>query len=145
MSLLSAVQGIKPGVEFLSAFLQAECGVVGDVVAAAHEGVDRAQGFALAAGQNEERVVEVLGGGTRDAAAHGIRHDELARSGCPRGDGLLSAGAHILLTQRPLRSSILPLPFVALELLPNNLPTAARAIRASLRDFEMAGRFPKTA
>ena len=71
----------------LAALVQAELRVVGDVVAAAHEGVDGAQGFALAARQNEEGVVEILGGRARDALADGIRHDELRRSGGPGDDG----------------------------------------------------------
>ncbi len=62
---------------------RAQRGVVGDVVAAAHEGVDGAEGFALAARQNEEGVVEILGRRARDAFADGVRHDELRRSGRP--------------------------------------------------------------
>ena len=88
MSRLGAVQRIEPEVQLLAAFLQAERGVVGDVVAASHEGIDGAESLALAARQDEERVVEILRRRAGDAAAHGVRHHERARSGRPGGDGL---------------------------------------------------------
>ncbi len=151
LALLGAVKGVKPGVEFLAALGQAQSGVVGDVVAAAHEGVDSAQGFALAAGQNEESVVEILGRGASDAATDRIGHDQLGRSGGPGNGDLLGAGAHIFLTPLGLCASWQALdapPTAAPRAAPTGekiLLRAARATRASLRGFEMAGRFPRTA
>ena len=68
-ALLGAVQRIEPGVELVAAFLEAEGGVVGDIVAAAHEGIDGAESLPLALGQNEKRVVEIFCVGAGDAAA----------------------------------------------------------------------------
>src|SRR5579864_5879233 len=128
MALLGGVQRVEPGVEFLAAFGKAQRRIVSDVVATAHEGVDGAQGLALASRQNQKSVVEILGGSSRDAAADRIRHDELRLRWSPRNGNLLRAGAQLF-----------P------PLLPRSLPRAARATSASLRGFEIAGRFPRTA
>ena len=125
---LCAMKSVEPDVEFLTALGKAERSVVGDIVALPHEGVDGAEGFALAARQNEEGIVKILGGRARDAAADRVRHDELAWSGRPGDGNLLGAGAHF-----------------ALLFVPSNFPMAARATNASLRGLEMAGRFPRTA
>ena len=94
LALLGAVQGIEPGVEFEAAFFEAESGVVGNVVAAPHEGIDGAQRLPLALRQHQKCVVEILGVGAGDAAAHGVRHGELRRSGSPRNEYLLRSCAH---------------------------------------------------
>ena len=103
---------------------KAEAGVVGDVIAAAHEGVDGAESLALALGQHEKCVIEILGVGARDAAAHRIGHGELRRSGTPRDQHGLGSGTHNV---------------------PSNFPSAARATSASLRGLEITGRRPSTA
>src|SRR5207245_2323099 len=129
LTLLSAMKSIEPSIKFLTAFRQCQGVVVCDIVAAAHEGIDRAQGFALAARQDEKCVVEILRRGAGDALAHGIRHDELGGSRSPGKGNLLRAGAH----RCPPR------------LLPKTFAMAACATRASLRALEMAGRSPSTA
>src|SRR5258708_10471290 len=121
LTLLHAVQCGEPGVELEAAFIEDEGGVVGDIVAAAHEGVDGAQGFALALGQDQKGVVEIFGVGAGDTAAYRIRHLELRRGGSPRDQDLLCSCAH------------------------SNFPRAARATSASLRGLEITGRRPSTA
>src|SRR5271154_5494795 len=89
LALLGAMQRVEPGFEFLTALGETQRGIVGKIVTLAHEGVNGAQGLALASRKHEEGVVEILGGGAGDAAAHGIRHDQLRRSWAPRDGGLL--------------------------------------------------------
>src|ERR1700684_809599 len=123
------MQGVEPGIEFVAAFFETEAGVVGNVIAAAHKGVDRAQRLPLALGKNQECVIEILGVAASDAAAHRLRHAELRRSWTPRNHHLLRSRAH----------TNFPTDF------PISFPNAARATRASLRGFEITGRQPSTA
>src|ERR1700686_3908026 len=60
LALLHAVKHIQPSKEFLPAVGQGQRWIVSDVVAAAHEGVHSAQGFAFAAREDEEGVIKVL-------------------------------------------------------------------------------------
>ena len=132
LALLGAVKSVKPDVKFLTAVGQTQRGIVSDVIAGAHEGVDGAQRFALAARQGEKRIVEVLGRRAGDAPAYRIGHDELGRSGGPGTGNLLRARAHGF---PPSFRPTVPMSFLV----------AARATSESLRGFEMDGRFPRTA
>ncbi len=129
IALLCAVERIEPGVKLLTAFRQTQTGVIGDVVAAAHEGVNGAKRLALSSRQNEERVVEILRRRSRDAAAYRIRHRQLRGCRSPGNRGLLGSGAHGL--GRPD--------------LPRSFASAARATSASFRGREMEGLRPRTA
>jgi len=60
LALLGAVQGIEPGIELLAALFEDEAGIVGNVIATAHEGVDGAESLALALGKNKKCVVEIF-------------------------------------------------------------------------------------
>ncbi len=129
MTGFGAVKGIQPRLQPLPSFIRRLFEVVGNVVAAAHEGVHRAQRLALGVGQDEESVVEILGRRAGDAAAYGICDRDLRRGRRKwRGHGL-HGGAHIRLPRLP----------------PSSFPNAARATSASLRVFEIAGRRPSTA
>src|SRR4029077_20176612 len=128
IALLGVVECVKPRFELLTAFGRAQLGVIGNVIAAPHEGVDGAEGVALAAGQDQKRVIEILCRHAGNTLAHGIRHDELRRSRRPWHGDRLRTGAH----REPPES-------------PNILAKAAWATRASLRDLEIAGRLPSTA
>src|SRR5215469_4015779 len=129
MSLLCPVQVCQPGFEFLPPFGDADRAVIGDVITAAHESVNRTQRIPLPLGQYEKSVIEILGRGPRDAFADRIGHKELRRGRSPRERDLLRARAH---ERTP-------------EERPNSLAEAARATRRSFRLFEIAGRFPRTA
>ena len=116
-----AMDFVQPVRQLVVTIIGAERVVVGDVVAAPHEGVHRAQGIALAPRKHHKPVVEILGGGAGDAPADGVRHIEL-RSGRRKLHGRIShGGAH------------------------RSFPSAARATSASFRVFEIAGRRPSTA
>ena len=145
LALLGTVQSVEPGVKFLAPFGKAQRGIVANVVASPHEGVNSAQRLALAAGKNEKGIIKILGGSARYAFAHRIRHHELRRSRRPGNRDLLCPGAH-----RPL-SSLGWSCFRPASLAPSTAPAeknffiAARATSASFRGFEIAGRFPRTA
>src|SRR5579872_3152878 len=95
MALLGAVKRIQPVVEFAAAFLRGEAGIIGDVIATAHESVDRAQGLAFAVRENMEGVVEIFGAGASDPTADGVGHGELSGSRRPGGDESgLGSSAH---------------------------------------------------
>ena len=132
LALLGAVKSVNPDVKFLTAVGQAQRGIVSNVIAGAHEGVDGAQRFALAARQGEKRIIEVLGRRAGNALAYRIRHDELGWSRGPGTGNLLRARAHGF---PPSFCSTVPRSFLL----------AARATSESLRGLEMDGRFPRTA
>src|SRR5580700_26616 len=120
---------VQPCSQLVVAIDVAERGVVGDVIAVPHEGVDGAQRIAFAPRQHHESIVKILGGRAGDAPANGIRHFKLGSGGRKLDGGISHGGGHLCFS-RGLGSS-----FAA----------AARATRVSLRDFEIAGRRPSTA
>src|SRR6478672_1322848 len=129
LALLGAVEIVEPRIQLLPPFGQAKRRLVRDVIATPHERVHRTQSLALAAGQDEERVIKVLGRSPRNAFADGICHDELRRCRRPWHRNLLRAHAH---RDAPRDT-------------PKHFAMAARVTKPSLRDFEIAGRFPSTA
>ena len=70
-------QCFDPLRQLLPALLQGKSRVVGDIVRATHKGVNRADGVAFMAGQNQEAVVEILGGGACDMATNAVRCPQL--------------------------------------------------------------------
>jgi hypothetical protein len=52
LTLLSAMKSVKPSVELLAALWRAEPGIIGNIVATSHEGVNGAQSFSLTARQD---------------------------------------------------------------------------------------------
>src|SRR6266568_5469150 len=114
------MQALKPVLQPLSTIAKRHSLVIGDIVAAPHEGIDGTQGLPLGFWKNEKSVVEILGGATGDATANGIRDRQLRSVRGERCGRVLHSGAH------------------------NHFPSAARARRASLRGFEMKGRRPST-
>src|SRR5215831_14435680 len=93
---LGSVEGVHPRVELLTAVPRRERWIVGDVVAATHEGVYRAERLALDLGKDQKSVVEVLGALTRDPAADRVRHVQL-RLGRHKLWRVLRHGGHISL------------------------------------------------
>src|ERR1700719_4087611 len=120
MASFGSVKRVHPGIELLFAVACRERRIVGDVIAAAHESVNRAQGLAFAFGKDEKTVIKILGLCARDSPAYRVRHVELRLGRDKRGRKLRHA-AHISLCK------------------------AARATSASLRCFEITGRRPSTA
>src|SRR5262249_42617060 len=115
------VKGVQPIGELQPPLLHRQGSVVGNVIAPPHEGIYSAQRLSLAAWQYQERVIEVLRGSTSDRAAYRVGNRELRRIRIELRDGLLHSSTH------------------------RSFPRAARASRASLRVFGMAGRRPRTA
>src|SRR6266498_1451880 len=76
---LCGVEGVYPCVKFQAAIARRERWVVGDVVAAPHECINRAQSLSLELGKNKKSVVEILGPLASNSPANGVRHMQLRR------------------------------------------------------------------
>ena len=75
-----ATQRVDPFIQLFAALLRRDGRVVGDVVGMAHEGIHRRNGIALGSRQDQEAVVEILGGGARDVTTNSVGGPQL--SGC---------------------------------------------------------------
>ena len=120
-TLHHAVEGVEPIRQFQPALANRETGVVRDIVATTHVGVNSTKRLTLVPGQCQECVVKILGRTARNRTAYGVSNRQLRLGRSELGRSRLHAGTH------------------------TNLPSAARATNASLRGLEMTGRLPSTA
>src|SRR5208282_6349248 len=119
-----AVYVVQPLRQLDVAIVAAQRVVVNDVVAASHEGIYRAQRIALPSRKDHKPVIEILGGGARDAPTDGVRHIELGSGRSKLHRRISHGGAHRSFSRG----------------FPSSFPSAARATKASLRALEIAGR-----
>src|SRR6266850_3743251 len=112
---------VEPLRQLVAPLVKTESVVIGNVVTAPHEHVDGAQRIAFGTWKDGKTVVKIPGGRAGVVATHRVSNVELRGGGRELHGSISYGGAHSI------------------------FPNAARATRASLRVFEIAGRRPRTA
>src|ERR1019366_4987433 len=74
-----ATQRVDPFIQLFAALLRRNGRVVRDIVGMAHEGIHGRQCVALGCRENQEAVIEILGGGARDMTTNSVGGPQLER------------------------------------------------------------------